>query len=120
MNTIRIYPYSFSDVFHRIKIYIPSNFSVESTVTYAFPKRSHLFITHKTNLSESCKSYFGEKSVVVHYDNTTEIEDSKTIEVLDYISNPQSDQETNDDFIYHQIKCLQLVSLIPVFNKHRA
>lgn len=54
--------------------------------------------------------------------NIADIEDELTNEVIDYITLEKiifipGKLKTRRDFIYHQIKCFQLVSLLPNFKR---
>lgn len=85
-NNISIGYSPFRSISNPIDIFIAGNFSVNSTYKNAFPKLSHLYITNETILSESCKTFFGEKSVYVHMNFTTENFDPLTFDVIKYIA----------------------------------
>ena len=67
-------------------VYIPGMFYVNTTYASCLPPKGHIYITNQTRLSESCKTFFGEKSVYVHYTDKTKITDETTISVIDHIS----------------------------------
>lgn len=96
-----------------MNISIPGNFNISSDYECVFPNRSHLYITNETILSESCKDFFGEKSVYVHFEGSFNIADKTTKEVIKYISIPFEIHRSKEDLIYYQTKCLHLISLIP-------
>lgn len=111
-NSIRFGQNIFYGIENQMNIFITGNFNISSDSDEIIPKRSHLFITNGTTLSESCKSVFGKKSVYVHYDNAFDISDQMTKDVIKYISIPLEIQRSKDDLVYFQTKCIHLVSLI--------
>ena len=113
-NTITISSNIFYHIDYPINIYIPGHFNISSDYNNQFPNRSHLYITSETILSESCKDFFGEKSVYVHIEGRTKIPDEKTTEVIDFIAIPQIYLTAKANYLYPQIKCSHIISLFPI------
>ena len=113
-NSMEISYDAFSTIPNPINIYIPGNFNIEqSSATEAFPERSNLYITSETILSDDCDRFFGSKSVYVYIETSTKISDKTTNDVIKYIAISIKYPKAKQTFIYHQIKCLHILSLIP-------
>ena len=96
---------------HPMNIFIQGNLTISTYYDNYFPKRSNLYITNETILSESCKDFFGKQSVFVHKsDESTFISNEMTINVIDYISIPSEYPKTVEN-IYHHSKYFHLVSI---------
>ena len=108
---------AFNNIPNPVNIDISGNFSIITSVTNAFPNRSHLYVTSETLLSENCQTFFGNCSVYVHLKGATKIKDQKTVKVIKYISIPQPKIISLYNFIYRQSKCSHLISLIPILTK---
>lgn len=93
ITSIRISSTAFSDIPNRMNIYIKGRFNVYQGPKNAFRKRSNLYITSETILRKSCKDFFGEESVYVHFEGSTQITDTETIDVIKYISYPLPTQD---------------------------
>lgn len=85
-NNITIGPNIFKSTAPSAEIYIPGKFFAKTTYKSELPPKSHLYITSQTRLSESCKIFFGEKSIYVHYNDKVEITDDTTNQVIKHIS----------------------------------
>ena len=113
-NSIRVSNDAFYQIPHPIDIFILGNFNLSYSYSYkAFPERSKLFVTSRTTLSEGCKSYFGEKTMIIYFIDSAKTRDDKTNEVIDFIAIEKIYFKTEQNFIYHQIKCSCLLSLLP-------
>lgn len=65
----------FQGILIPMNIFIPGNFNISVYYENAFYYKSHLYITSKTILSESCKTFFGEKRMIVHFLDMTKVSD---------------------------------------------
>lgn len=76
----------FDGISNPINIYIPGKFDLNSSINKSFPIGSHLYITSHTTLSDSSKTFFGNQSMIVHFNNQSIIADTTTNAVIHYIS----------------------------------
>ncbi|EAY13605.1 surface antigen BspA-like [Trichomonas vaginalis G3] len=117
-NFIRFDRGVFSDIPNPMNIYIPGNFNlIDLFERNIFPNRSHLFVTSQTRLSQLCKILFGEKSVYVHMQEMTHIQDNITNKVIEFIAIDIIYQKTKHKCVYDKTHSLFLSNTFACLNR---